>query len=86
MSGPSEARALPEPPRRLYVSLAVEAAVIKVSYGLESPSGERFNLTRRYHPPHGAASFVDDLTGLVEAILNDSVIEVALGLLIKPVK
>ena len=86
MSDPSGARALQESARRLYVSVAVLPTSIKVSYGLESATGERFNLTRRYPPPHGATEFVEDLTALTEAILNDDLIPAALALLTKPLK
>jgi len=86
MSGASEASTDRNPPRRLYVSLAVRAESIKVGWGLESSDGERVSLTRVYLPPHGAASFVDDLNAVVEGLLGGDQLDALRALVIFPVK
>jgi len=86
MNQASEASTSPESPRRLYVSVAVRGDSIKVSYGLESSTGERFSVTRAYRPPHGASEFTTDLIDLIEGLVSDHVIEAATGLLTKPLK
>lgn len=86
MSSASEASTTQDRPRRLYVSLAVRAESIRVGYGFEDPSGDRFTVNRSYRPPHGGASFVDDLQAIVEAMLGGDVIQAATVLLTNPLK
>jgi len=86
MDQASEASTSQDRPRRLYVSLAVRAGSIKVGYGFEDFNGDRFTVNRSYLPPHGASSFVDDLTAIVECMLGGDVIAAATVLLTSPLK